>query len=177
MGMGMSTTAVYITVATLIVPALITMGVYDVSAHMFCFYFGVIGNITPPVAMAAYTAAGISGASANETGWEAFLVGIAAYIVPFLIISRPELLLHGSVWGIAQAVVITVLAIWLLAGLVQRHMLYPLKKLDILLCIVGIILALTPTILSDIGAVVIGALMITMQLIKRNKGEVLHEAH
>lgn len=170
LGMGMTTTAVYITVATLIVPALMNMGVVDISAHLFCFYFGCICAITPPVAMAAYTAAGISGASASKTGWQAFAVGIAAYIVPFLFVVRPELVLQGTVVNCISAIAVTLLAIYCLAGIVQGCTIGKLKWFDYVLMSATIIAAFIPSNLSDIIAIAIGAVAIILQRIRFRKG-------
>lgn len=169
LGMGMTTTAVYITVATLIVPALIDMGVVDISAHMFCFYFGCICCITPPVAMAAYTGAGIAGANASKTGWTAFFVGIAAYIVPFLFVVRPALLLQGSLVEIIIGAVVTMLAIYLLASIVQGYMYTKLSVFDYLLFIVAIAASFMPTITSDILAIALGVATIALQIFKYRK--------
>lgn len=96
LGMGMTSAAVYITVATLMAPTLINMGVAPIAAHMFVFYYGVIGTITPPVAMTAYTAAGLADASPHQTGWIAFRLGAAGYIVPFMFVYGPTLLMQEN---------------------------------------------------------------------------------
>jgi TRAP-type uncharacterized transport system fused permease subunit len=96
LGMGMPPTAVYLTLVTIVVPALMDMGVRPISAHLFCFYFGAIGAITPPVCLAAFAAAAISGARPMETGFEACKIGIAAYIIPFMFIYNSGMLMIGS---------------------------------------------------------------------------------
>jgi TRAP transporter 4TM/12TM fusion protein len=95
LGMGLMTVAVYITVAALVVPALITMGVTPIAAHFFAFYFGLVCNITPPVAIAAYAAAGIAGSNPMKTGFEAMRLGISKYVLPFVFIFSPGLLFEG----------------------------------------------------------------------------------
>lgn len=94
LGMGMPTTAVYIVAATMAAPALIKIGVLPIAAHLFAFYFGNISNITPPVALAAFTGAGIAGANPNQVGWTAVRLGAAAFIVPFMFVYAPELLMQ-----------------------------------------------------------------------------------
>lgn len=96
LGMGMPPTAVYLTLVTIVVPALMDMGVRPISAHLFCFYFGAIGAITPPVCLAAFAAAAISGTMPMETGFEACKIGIAAYIIPFMFIYNSGMLMIGS---------------------------------------------------------------------------------
>lgn len=109
LGMGMTTTAVYITVATIMAPALVKMGVNPLAAHLFCFYFGCICTITPPVALASYTAAGISGGNPTKTGWYSFKLGIAAYIVPFIFVYQPALIAQGG--GVVETVVAALTAV------------------------------------------------------------------
>jgi TRAP-type uncharacterized transport system fused permease subunit len=116
MGMGLPTTSAYILAAVLMVPALVQLGANEVAAHLFVFYFACISMITPPVALAAYVAAGISGASPSTTGWTAARIGIAAYLVPFAFVLGPALVLQGP-W--AEAIVGTVTAlvgVYALAG-------------------------------------------------------------
>ncbi len=96
LGMGMPTTAAYIIQASTVIPALIYMGVPNFVAHMFSFYYACLSLITPPVAITAYAAAGIAGAGIWQTGWTAFRLGIAGYIVPFMFVYSPSLLLVGT---------------------------------------------------------------------------------
>lgn len=96
LGMGMPVTAVYLTLVTIVVPALIQLGVEPIAAHLFCFYFGCISNITPPVCLAAFAAAGVSGANPMKTGLAATRIGIAAFLIPFMFIYEPAMLMKGS---------------------------------------------------------------------------------
>lgn len=91
-GMGMPTTAAYIVQATLVAPALVKLGADPLAAHMFVFYYAVLGQITPPLAVAAYAAAPIAGESASRVGWTAFLIGLPIYIIPFMFVSNTVLL-------------------------------------------------------------------------------------
>lgn len=96
LGCGMPPTAVYIILAAVLSPSLIQMGITPIAAHMFIFIFSCIGAITPPVAITAYTAAAIADADPNKTGMTAFRLGLVAYIVPFIFITSPSLILVGS---------------------------------------------------------------------------------
>lgn len=91
-GMGMPTTAAYIVQATLVAPALVRLGADPLAAHLFVFYYAVLGQITPPLAVAAYAAAPIAGETANRVGWTAFAIGVPIYIIPFLFVANGELL-------------------------------------------------------------------------------------
>lgn len=97
-GMGMPTTPAYIIQATLVAPALVELGATPLSAHLFVFYYAVLGQITPPVAVAAFAAAPIAGSSSTSVGWRAFALGMPAYVIPFLFVANPVLLGQGG-WG------------------------------------------------------------------------------
>ena len=112
LGMGMTTTAVYITVAALIVPSLIQAGVTPIAAHMFAFYFGVVSTITPPVALASFAGAAIAKSPPMATAVESSKVGIAKYIVPFAFIYNPALLMEGSYWISLYSLLSVLLAYW-----------------------------------------------------------------
>ena len=112
LGMGMTTTAVYITVAALIVPSLIEAGILPIAAHMFAFYFGVVSTITPPVALASFAGAAIAKSPPMATAFESSKVGIAKYIVPFAFIYNPSLLMEGPrIWSL-YSLISVLLAYW-----------------------------------------------------------------
>jgi TRAP transporter 4TM/12TM fusion protein len=113
LGMGMPTVGVYILMATQIAPALVKMGITPMAAHMFVLYFGIMSMVTPPVALAAFAAANIGGADPNRTGWTAARIGWSAYIVPFLFVFSPSLLMHGAPLVVAWAAITAALGIWL----------------------------------------------------------------
>jgi TRAP transporter 4TM/12TM fusion protein len=96
LGMGMPTSAAYIVAATVASPALTKLGVLPITAHMFVFYFAVLSAITPPVALASYAGAGIADAPPSKVGWTAVRLGLLGFIVPFMYIYSPELLMMGS---------------------------------------------------------------------------------
>jgi TRAP transporter 4TM/12TM fusion protein len=119
LGMGMTTTAVYITVAALIVPALIEMGVVPIAAHLFAFYFGVVSSITPPVALASFAAAAIAGSRPMETAVESARVGIAKYLVPFVFVYGPSLLFEGPLYMTAITAVTAFAGVWALSVVLE----------------------------------------------------------
>lgn len=119
LGMGMTTSAVYISVATIMAPALIKLGVEPICAHMFIFYYGCICVITPPVALASFTAAGISGASPSATGWTSFRIGLVAFIVPFIFVYQPVMLLYGSVPEITLVAITSIIGCWSLGAAIE----------------------------------------------------------
>jgi TRAP-type uncharacterized transport system fused permease subunit len=119
LGMGMPTTAAYAVAASVVAPGLIELGVPTLTAHIFVFYFAVVSAITPPVALASYAAAGISGANAMGTSVASFKVGITAFIVPFMVFYNPALLLDGTTVEIVRAAITAVAGIFLLSAGVQ----------------------------------------------------------
>lgn len=96
LGMGVPTTANYVITSTIAAPALIQLGVPTLAAHMFVFYFGIIADITPPVALAAYAGSAISGGDPLKTGVNASKLGIAAFIIPYVFVLSPQLLGIGA---------------------------------------------------------------------------------
>jgi len=117
LGMGITTTAAYLLVAIIIAPVLVRMGVSDLAAHMFVFYYAVISTITPPVALAAYAAAGIAGTDPFKTALVGFRVGIAKFVVPFYIIYTPDIMLvSANPLKAVVAVLMALTGIWALAG-------------------------------------------------------------
>ena len=96
LGMGMPTTPAYIILTALLVPAIIKLGVIQPAAHMFAFYFAVLSAITPPVALAVFAAAGLAKADLWDTGWAAVKIGAAGFIVPFMFVYEPALLMIGD---------------------------------------------------------------------------------
>lgn len=108
LGMGLPTSACYIVTATVAVPALVKMGVAPMAAHLFALYFGCLSAITPPVALAAYAGAGIAGANPSQVGWTATRLGIAGFLIPFIFVYSPVLLLENAhvlqvLWSVLTA--------------------------------------------------------------------------
>jgi TRAP transporter 4TM/12TM fusion protein len=115
LGMGITTTAVYITVAALIVPAVVKIGVEPIAAHMFAFYFGVVSTITPPVALASFAGAAIAKTPPMATAIESTRVGIAKYLAPLIFVYNPSLLFVGPIWFTAVSAVLALAGLWVLS--------------------------------------------------------------
>ena len=119
LGMGITTTAVYITVAALIVPAVVKTGVEPIAAHMFAFYFGVVSTITPPVALAAFAGAAIAKTPPMATAIESTRVGIAKYLAPLIFVYNPALLFVGPIWFTAVSAALALAGLWVLSMAVE----------------------------------------------------------
>jgi len=163
LGMGMPPTAVYLTLVTIVVPALMEMGVRPISAHLFCFYFGAIGAITPPVCLAAFAAAAIAGTKLMETGLEACKIGIAAYIIPFMFIYNSSMLMIGSAPQILWVTLTSFLGILALATGVKGWLLRRLSFPERGLLIFAAFTFIEPATLSTITGFGLMGLSITVQ--------------
>lgn len=119
LGMGMPTTAAYAVAASVVAPGLVDLGIPLLTAHFFVFYFAVVSAITPPVALASYAAAGISGANPMETSVTSFRIGISAFIVPFMFFYNSALLMEGSTFEIIRAFITSVIGVYLLSAGMQ----------------------------------------------------------
>ncbi|QDY70737.1 TRAP transporter permease [Qingshengfaniella alkalisoli] len=119
LGMGMPTTAAYAVAASVVAPGLVQLGIPQLTAHFFVFYFAVVSAITPPVALASYAAAGISGANPMETSVASFKIGIAAFIVPFMFFYNSALLMDGATLEILRAGATAIFGVFLLSSGVQ----------------------------------------------------------
>ncbi|MEO0693393.1 MAG: TRAP transporter large permease subunit, partial [Pseudomonadota bacterium] len=119
LGMGMPTTAAYAVAASVVAPGLVNLGIPTLTAHFFVFYFAVVSAITPPVALASYAAAGISGANPMETSVASFKIGIAAFIVPFMFFYNSAILMDGTWFEVGRAGITAVFGVFLLSSGVQ----------------------------------------------------------
>ncbi|MFZ5965009.1 TRAP transporter permease [Thalassococcus sp. BH17M4-6] len=119
LGMGMPTTAAYAVAASVVAPGLVQLGIPQLTAHFFVFYYAVLSAITPPVALASYAAAGISGANPMETSVASFKIGIAAFIVPFMFFYNGALLMEGSWFEVLRAGATATVGVFLLSSGVQ----------------------------------------------------------
>ncbi len=144
LGMGLPTVGVYVLLAALVAPALIKVGVEPIAAHLYVMYFGMMSMITPPVAIAAFAAAGVAGAEPMKTGWSAVRFGWMAYVVPFLFVMSPTLLLIGEGGEIAMAIATAILGVWLVSIAVAGYLVEPVGPLLRLAFAASGLLALMP---------------------------------
>ncbi|MCM3707081.1 MULTISPECIES: TRAP transporter permease [Cytobacillus] len=165
LGMGSPTTANYVITSTIAAPAIILLGVPDLSAHLFVFYFGIIADVTPPVALAAFAAAGVSGGDPIKTGVTASKLAIGAFIIPYMFVLSPELLMIDTTWYYLIWVVFTALAGMMAIGAgVIGYWLRKLNILERLLGIAGGLLLIYPEGVSDIVGLGIFILLIALQV-------------
>jgi TRAP-type uncharacterized transport system fused permease subunit len=170
LGLGLPTTGVYLLLASLAAPPLIQLGVNQMAAHMFVFYYGMLSMITPPIALTAFAAASLAGANQEETAWEAFRFGWISYILPFLFIYQPALLMQGSWPEIGFALVSALVATPLVTAGLLGHGLGPVHWPGRILAIVIGLACLVPqevltgALVLDIAALCIGIVLMLWHL-------------
>jgi TRAP transporter 4TM/12TM fusion protein len=155
LGMGMPTTAAYAVAAAVVAPGLIQLGIPVLIAHFFVFYYAVMSAITPPVALAAYAGAGLSGSDPMKTSVEAFKLGLAAFIVPFMFFYSHELLMQGEWYDIVHVFISATLGVLLLSAAVQGYFfgrIGPVLRIVLLIAALGMI---EGSWLTDIAGLVV----------------------
>lgn len=163
LGMGMPTTAAYAVAASVVAPGLINIGIEPLIAHFFVFYFAVVSAITPPVALASYAAAGISGDNPMGTSVASFKIGLAAFIVPFMFFYSPAMLMEGSPMQILRVGLTATLGIVLLSGMVQKWFFGPVNTVQRIVMLVGALFLIYGGIYTDIAGLAIGIVLFMMQ--------------
>lgn len=162
LGMGLPTTGAYILAAALGVPALAKLGFDPLASHMFVFYFAIISNITPPVALAAYAASSIAGSEPNKTGFAAMKLGILAFIVPFAFMYDKGVILHGGLTANIAAVIGGCAAIFAMGFAMSAYIRHPIPMWQRLCFIAAGLLCFFPFLLVKgvgIAAVIAGYLI------------------
>jgi TRAP-type uncharacterized transport system fused permease subunit len=169
LGMALPTVAAYLVANILFVPTLIKLGIQPISANMFIFYFGIMAQITPPVCLASFTAAGIAGADSWKTGWKGAQYATVAFLVPFIFIYDPAILLLGTPFQIVKATAILFLGCVLLASGMAGFFIVPLKNMERMLMIVGAVLVIIPEIITDVVGIVIASFIIVISLARKKR--------
>jgi TRAP transporter 4TM/12TM fusion protein len=163
LGTGLPTTPSYILMAALLIPALVKMGVATPAAHMFAFYFAIISAITPPVAFAVFAAAGLAKANMWDSGWAAMRVGAAGFVVPFMFVYDPALMMIGTWPDIIWRFVISSIGIGLLAAGLHGYLLRWMPMWERGVAIVGAILLVVPTLWADLLGLAVAGVLIGLQ--------------
>ncbi|WP_303322011.1 TRAP transporter permease [Cloacibacillus evryensis] len=156
LGMGLPTTANYIVCSTIIAPALVGMSVLPLSAHLFVFYFGIMADITPPVCLAAFTGAGIAGASPSKTGFTATRIAIASFMLPYCFVYNPMLLLQKIIyWELAILVVSAFLGVMMLAGALEGWLFRDLRIPERIFVGIAAITAIHYDIMASVCSIIV----------------------
>jgi TRAP transporter 4TM/12TM fusion protein len=168
LGMGMPTTPAYIIMTALLVPAIMKLGVIEPAAHMFAFYFAILSAITPPVALAVFAAAGIAKADLWQSGWAAVKIGFAGFIVPFMFVYEPALLMIGDWQTIVASCISASVGIVLFAGGLHGYLVTVASKWQRALLIVAGFCLIKPGVVTDlVGAGLAVAVIMTQVAARR----------
>ncbi len=184
LGLGLPTSACYVITASICAPILIKVGLSPFQAHFFVFYYSCLSTVSPPIALAAYVAAGIAGANTDKVGWMAFRLALAGFIVPFFFIYQPGMLLMGPdaagklvlngvhTLDLIQSVVFGMAGIWLLAVSVEGYFLIKFPVWLRPVFFVAAILLIAPGLVTDAIGLVLALLGIAAILIvKKRRGD------
>jgi TRAP-type uncharacterized transport system fused permease subunit len=163
LGMGMPTTPAYIVMVSLLVPAIIKLGAATPAAHMFAFYFAILSAITPPVALAVFAAASLAKADLWASGWAAMRAGAPAYIVPFMFVYEPALLLIGDWTTSLHATLSATIGVILLAGGLFGYLLRPASLWQRALLVAAALLLIKPGLVTDLIGLALALVVAAVQ--------------
>lgn len=163
LGMGLPTVAAYLILAILVAPTLVDMGITPIAAHLFIFYFGIISAVTPPVALAAYAGAGIAGADPIKTGYTAWRLALSGFILPFMFVANPVLLMKGDFHSIILAFISAGLGIYALSAALQGYFLKPTALWERIALFSTAILLIKPGLQTDMIGCAIFFILFVLQ--------------
>ena len=172
LGMGVPTTANYVITSTIAAPAIMQLGVPILCAHMFAFYFGIVADVTPPVALAAFAGSGIARGNPMRTGVNAFKLSIAAFLIPYIFVYSPQLLMIDTTFFEAIYIMITALAGMIGVGAaVSGYLLVHTNILERILFFGGGLMMILPGATSDLSGFGLLALATLLQFIRSRRGQ------
>jgi len=176
LGMGVPTTANYVIMATITAPILIKMGIPVLAAHMFVFYFGIVADITPPVALAAYAGSAIAKSNPLKTGVTATRLAITAFIVPYIFAYSPQMLIgidfgvHTPWYEIVLLVITAIFGIIMVSAGMEGYLINEMPWWQRILAVAGGLCMVIPGLATDIaGVVLIGLIILIQSLSGKNK--------
>lgn len=164
LGMGVPTTAAYLMLALLVAPALKEMSVLPMAAHLFIFYFGIISNVTPPVALAAYAAAGVARCNPTKTGIFAFKLSLSGFILPFMFVYNPVLLMEGSPIEIIQSLATALLGIYSLSAALEKFIFkWNINQIERIVLFASALLLIVPGTVTDLAGFAVLAVIFLLK--------------
>jgi TRAP-type uncharacterized transport system fused permease subunit len=173
LGAGIPTTANYIIMVTVAAPTLTLLGVEPLVAHFFVFYYGVLADITPPVALAAYAAAGMAGSDPFRTGNTAFRLGLAKVLVPFVFVFSPSLLIVAkgfTPYDFAVTFIGCILGITLLAAALSKFLLVEMRRSEQWVCGIASLLMIAPGLVPTLVGVAIASPVVLRHVVAMRRG-------
>ena len=170
LGMGVPTTANYVIMATTTAPILIALGVPQLAAHMFVFYFGIVADITPPVALAAYAGAAIADSNPLKTGATATKLAIGAFIIPYIFALSPNMLFIDAVWYEVILIIITsLIGIGLVSVGLEGWLIKKVAWWQRIIAIVAGLLLIIPGWVTDLVGIVVATVIVLLQILEMSK--------
>jgi TRAP transporter 4TM/12TM fusion protein len=169
LGMGMPTTPAYIIMTALLVPAIIKLGVIPPAAHMFAFYFAILSAITPPVALATFAAAGLAKADLWKSGLASVKIGAAGFIVPFMFVYEPAILMIGDWPSIIGASLTATIGILLLAAGLHGYFIAYAALWERVLLVAAALCLIKPGLYTDLAGAALAAIVIAAQVARTRK--------
>src|SRR5699024_1707281 len=174
LGMGLPSIPAYIITATIAAPALANIGIPTIVAHLFVFYFGLFANITPPVALASFAGAGIAGGDPMKTGWQSLKLSVAGFIVPFMFVYNPAMLMIDTtglamnatefpmppIFDMISITVTSIIGIIALSAAVEGYFKMNFSLIGRIILAIGALMLVTPETITDIvGLIIVGAVI------------------
>lgn len=171
LGMGVPTTANYCIMAATCAPILVQMGVPMIAAHFFVFYFGIVADLTPPVALAAYAGAAIAGANPMKTALTATKLAIGAFIVPYVFALNPAMLfIDTTIWEVILICITSLIGIFAVSAALEGYLLTNMKWYERIISVCGGLLLIYPGLVTDaIGLSLVAVVIVIQILIKRTR--------
>ncbi len=170
LGMGVPTTANYVIMATITAPILIKMGIPALAAHMFVFYFGIVADITPPVALAAYAGSAIAKSNPLKTGVTATRLAIAAFVIPYMFAYNPKMLfIDAGMFDIVSIIITSFIGIYAVAAGMEGHMFLKLPWWQRIMTLAGGLMLIVPETITDIIGIALVAAVIVIQKLSEKK--------
>ena len=170
LGMGVPTTATYCIMAATCAPILIRMGVPTIAAHFFVFYFGIVADLTPPVALAAYAGAAIAQASPMKTAITATKLAVAAFIVPYVFALNPALLfVDTNLWGVISISITAFIGIFAVSASLEGYLYTHMSWYQRLICCAGGLMLIFPGTATDVGGILLVGIVFAMQYLGGKK--------
>ena len=174
LGMGVPTTANYCIMAATCAPILIKMGVPALAAHFFVFYFGIVADLTPPVALAAYAGAAIAQANPMKTAFTATKLAIGAFIVPYVFALNPAMLfIDTTVWEVILICITSFVGIFGVSAALEGYLLHRMSWLERLISVVGGLLLIYPGITTDVIGLALVGVVLVIQILTKKKASPL----
>ena len=170
LGMGLPSIPSYLITATIAAPALVKLGVPDIAAHMFCFYFAMFANLTPPVALASFAAAGLSGGNPMKTGFASVKLALAGFIVPYMFVYNEQLMLSNvTLLSGIQVICTACIGVFLIAFAAEGFCFAKGNWLMRILAFVAALLLIDSGMGTDLIGIGIAAVVMVFQFLKMKK--------